>query len=176
VFEDVYNRLKATVGKPDAAVMDAGYMTPYIAKLLLDDCTDPYMPYKRPMTKKGFFYKSEYVYDEYYDCYLCPNNQALKYSTTNREGYREYKSNPETCKNCPYLEKCTLSTNHTKVVTQHIWSNYLEAVEDNRHTQKSHELYPRRKETIERVFADAKEKHGMRYTLLRGLGGVVTRF
>src|SRR4051794_22727038 len=27
----------------------------------------------------------------------------------------------------------------------------------------------RRKETIERVFADAKEKHGMRWTTLRGL-------
>uniref|UniRef100_UPI00272EC38D transposase n=1 Tax=uncultured Oscillibacter sp. TaxID=876091 RepID=UPI00272EC38D len=27
----------------------------------------------------------------------------------------------------------------------------------------------KRKETIERVFADAKEKHGMRYTLYRGL-------
>ncbi|MGE7600443.1 transposase, partial [Lysinibacillus fusiformis] len=26
-----------------------------------------------------------------------------------------------------------------------------------------------RKETIERVFADAKEKHGMRWTTLRGL-------
>lgn len=35
------------------------------------------MPYKRPMTKKGFFKKSEYVYDEYYDCYLCPNNEIL---------------------------------------------------------------------------------------------------
>ena len=28
---------------------------------------------------------------------------------------------------------------------------------------------PERKETIERVFADAKEKHGMRYTQYRGL-------
>ena len=31
------------------------------------------------------------------------------------------------------------------------------------------ELYKQRGETIERVFADAKEKHGMRYTRLRGL-------
>ena len=30
-------------------------------------------------------------------------------------------------------------------------------------------IYKKRKETIERVFADAKEKHGMRYTRLRGL-------
>ena len=44
------------------------------------------------MTKEGFFKKYEYVYDEYYDCYICPENQILRYSTTNRDGYREYKS------------------------------------------------------------------------------------
>jgi hypothetical protein len=30
-------------------------------------------------------------------------------------------------------------------------------------------IYAKRKETIERVFADAKEKHGMRWTTLWGL-------
>ena len=34
------------------------------------------------------------------------------------------------------------------------------------------ELYRQRKEKIERVFADAKEKHGMRYTQYRGLARV----
>ena len=34
------------------------------------------------------------------------------------------------------------------------------------------ELYGRRKATIERVFADAKEKHAMRYTQYRGLAQV----
>ena len=34
------------------------------------------------------------------------------------------------------------------------------------------ELYQLRKEKIERVFADAKEKHGMRYTQYRGLAQV----
>lgn len=52
------------------------------------------------MTKEGFFKKYEYVYDEYYDCYICPNNEILKYSTTNREKYKEYKSNQKICKKC----------------------------------------------------------------------------
>ena len=34
------------------------------------------------------------------------------------------------------------------------------------------ELYKKRKETIERVFAAAKEKHAMRYTRYRGLAQV----
>ena len=34
------------------------------------------------------------------------------------------------------------------------------------------EIYAQRKETVERVFADAKEKHAMRYTHHRGLAAV----
>ena len=43
----------------------------------------------------------KYVYDEFYDCVICPEYQILHYSTTNREGYREYKSDPNICANCP---------------------------------------------------------------------------
>ena len=45
-------------------------------------------------------------------------------------------------------------------------------MEDIRHTPEYKALYDKRKETIECVFADAKEKHAMRYTLYRGLTGV----
>ncbi|WP_415639188.1 transposase, partial [Paenibacillus larvae] len=38
-----------------------------------------------------------------------------------------------------------------------------------RHTEENKRIYAERKETIERVFADLKEKHGMRWTTLRGL-------
>ena len=44
--------------------------------------------------------------------------------------------------------------------------------EDARHTLKYRDLYKKRQEKIERVFADAKEKHGMRYTWHRGLAQV----
>jgi len=130
------------------------------------------MPYKRPMTKKGFFRKYEYVHDIYYDCCLCPKNEVLKYSTTNREGYKQYKSNSNVCKNCDLIDLCTHSKNKTKVVTRHIWENYIDLVEDIRHTKGMKELYSLRSQTIERVFADAKEKHGMRYTNYRGLAKV----
>ena len=38
-------------------VADAGYKTPAIARQLLKDRIEPLFPYKRPMTKKGFFKK-----------------------------------------------------------------------------------------------------------------------
>ena len=127
------------------------------------------MPYGRPKTIKGFFRKNEFVYDEYYDCYICPNNKILHYRTTNREGYREYKSEWAVCMQCPYRNRCIESKAYEKVITRHVWEGYMEQVEEIRHTLGIKEKYQERKETIERVFADAKEKHGMRYTQYRGL-------
>lgn len=45
-------------------------------------------------------------------------------------------------------------------------------VEQMRKTERAKELYAQRKETVERVFADAKEKHAMRYTHHRGLAAI----
>ncbi len=70
------------------------------------------------MTKEGFFKKSEYFYDEYNDCYICPNNQVLKYSTTNRDGYKEYKSCSHICEKCEFLSQCTAGKNHGFRYTQ----------------------------------------------------------
>lgn len=128
--------------------------------------------YKRPMTMKGGHEWWKYVYDEHFDCVICPEYKVLNYSTTDRDGYRIYKSNPDICKSCPSREKCTKSRDCQKQVTRHIWQDYIELCEDIRYTPEYQELYQKRKETIERVFADAKEKHAMRYTPYRGLAQV----
>ena len=165
-FPEIYDKVRHK--DLEMIVLDAGYKTPAIAKKLLDDAVKPLFPYKRPATKAGFFLKHEYVYDEMYDCYICPSNKVLEYSTTNREGYREYKSNPCDCRNCPHLLMCTLSRNHQKVVQRHVWEDYMEQCEDIRYTLGMKELYQKRKETIERVFGTAKEFHGLRYTNMVG--------
>ena len=135
--------------KLDKLILDAGYKTPAIAKLLLDANLTPVFPYKGQAGKKGFMKKNQYVYDEYHDCYICPGNQILTYCTTNREGYREYKSNGNICANCPRLSECTKSKNHEKVIMQHVWNDYMEICEDIRYTTGMKELYNKRKETIE---------------------------
>ena len=114
----------------------------------------------------------KYVYDEFYDCVICPEYQILHYSTTNRDGYREYKSDAKICANCPTRELCTRSKDCVKTVQRHIWKDYEDLADDARYTPKYSDLYKQRKETIERVFADAKEKHAMRYTQYRGLAQV----
>jgi transposase len=168
MFDGLYKNVITKFPEIEMVGIDIGYKTPWIMKQIFDSNRLPSTPYKRPMTKKGFFKKYEYVYDEYYDCVICPNNQILKYKTTNKDGYREYKSDPNICKNCPNLKQCTESESHQKVVTRHIWEEYMELAEDVRHSPRGKEIYSLRSQTIERVFADAKEKHAMRYTQYRG--------
>ena len=59
-----------------------------------------------------------------------------------------------------------------RVFTTHIRQESLDIVEGIRKTDLGKKFYAQRKETIERVFADAKEKHAIRYTHHRGLAAV----
>ena len=61
-----------------------------------------------------------------------------------------------------YLTQCTQCQNHQKVVTRHVWQEALEEAIENEYTPGLREIYKRRQETIERVFAVAKELHGFR--------------
>ena len=110
---------------------------------------------------------------QYYDCVICPEYQLLTYHTTNRDGYREYKSDPKICANCPTRHLCTHSKDCVKTVQRHIWKGCEELADNVRYTPEYGELYKRRKETVEWVFADAKEKPPMRDTpQYRGLAQI----
>ena len=169
MLQPLVEKVMEKVKKPLAVAADAAYKTPAITKFLFEHDIQPALPYTRPKTKDGFLRKHEYVYDEYYDCYLCPEGQVLKYATTTKDGKRQYKSNPTQCVNCPLLTQCTSSKDHRKIIERHIWAHHVEEADHLRHQSDIKQIYARRKETIERVFADAKEKHGMRWTTLRGI-------
>ena len=171
-FDDVYDKLIQSFPEVETVVADAAYKTPHICKKVFRDGRVLSTAYKRPMTMKGGHPWWSYVYDEYYDCVICPEYHILSYRTTNRDGYREYRSDPEICAQCPSRHLCTRSKNCVKTVQRHIWKDYEELADDARYTPEYKDLYAKRKETIERVFADAKEKHAMRYTHYRGLAQV----
>ncbi|SHL15077.1 transposase, partial [Alicyclobacillus tolerans] len=117
---------------------------------------------------KGLMPKWKFRYDKKTDSYLCPEKHPLTYRTTTREGYREYKSDPEICKACSILTQCTRSRNKQKVLVRHVWEDSKERVRENRLSKSGKRLYRLRKQTIERSFADAKQLHGYRYARFRG--------
>lgn len=155
-----------------AVGLDAGYSSAALCHGL--EARDIYgvIGYRRPNHKPGYFYKREYVYDVEADVYICPAEQRIPYNTTNRIGYREYKSDPTVCKDCSLRMQCTRSKNHVKVLTRHVWQAAKERVDRHRKTHAGNKIYARRKETVERSFADGKELHGHRYARLRGLNKV----
>ena len=171
-FHPLYDRLTDRYAQMQVVIADAAYKTPYICKRIFDDKRDISTAYKRPQTMNGGHEWYKYVYDAYYDCVICPEYHTLHYTTTNRNGYREYKSRRYVCRDCPTRNKCTHSKLCEKTVLLHVWRNYVELAEEVRYIPKYKALYEKRKEKIERVFVDAKEKHGMRYTLYRGLSAV----
>lgn len=158
--------------KVEAVALDSGYLTNPICKGLSDRNIFGVIAHRRYKPVKGLFPKWKFKYDKEKDLYVCPNNQELTYRTTTREGYREYKSDPKQCSNCPLLSQCTRSKNKIKVVTRHVWEEHKEKVRLNRLSTSGKLLYKLRKETIERSFADSKELHGLRYCRLRGLKNV----
>jgi transposase len=153
----------------EAVGLDAGYMSAPLCKGLEDRELYGVIGYRRPTHIKGRLPKRAYVYDPQQDIYLCPGGQQLSYRTTNRDGYREYRSNPELCRNCLWLGQCTSNAQQVKTVTRHVWEDERERVDAHRLTREGKALYKRRKETIERSFADAKQLHGHRYIRMRGL-------
>ncbi|WP_430482124.1 IS1182 family transposase [Rossellomorea marisflavi] len=153
----------------EAVALDSGYLTNPICKGLSDRNVFGVIAHRRYHPTKGLFPKWKFTYDPEANSYLCPNGQILPYRTTTREGYREYKSDPKQCVDCPLLEECTRSKSHQKVVTRHIWEDHKEKVRLNRLSKSGKELYKYRKEKIERSFADSKQLHGLRYCRLRGI-------
>ena len=169
---DVYDKVIQIFPEIKTIVADSAYKIPHIRKKVFTDGRVLSTACKRPMAMKGGHQWWKDVYDESYDCVICPQYQPLAYRTTNRDGYRESCSDPKICAQCPTRHLCTRSKNCVKTVLRHVWKDYEELADDARYTPEYKELYAKRKETIERVFADAKEKHGMRYTLYRGLAQV----
>lgn len=171
-FDEVYEKVSTAYPQVETIMADSTYKTPHICRKVFQDGRVLSTAYKRPQTMKGGHEWWKYVYDEYYDCVICPEYQVLSYRTTDREGYREYKSNPKLCANCPTRHLCSHAKDCVKTVQRHIWKHYEDLADDVRYTPEYMDLYSLRKEKIERVFADAKEKHAMRFTHYRGLAQV----
>jgi transposase len=152
-----------------AVGLDAGYATPGIARGLEERGVSGVTGYRNPTPPKpGMMRKSAFTYEPELDGYRCPQGQLLAYATTDRTGYRHYKSDPAICRDCPLLASCTTNANATRLITRHVWQDARERNDANRKTQWGKAVYKRRKETVERSFADAKQLFGHRYARFRG--------
>lgn len=158
--------------KPYAVGLDAGYNTSTICKYLHDMEINAAMGHRRGCHQKGKYGKYKFKYLKEWDVYICPERNYLEYVTTDRNGYREYKCKNDRCANCPRREECLTDKQKTKNLRRHIWEDFKDEAYEFTHSDIGSRIYKRRKETIERSFAESKELHGQRYCRMRGLAKV----
>ncbi|GIM46446.1 hypothetical protein DNHGIG_19950 [Collibacillus ludicampi] len=110
----------------EEVALDAGYLTMPILQLLKKQDIFSVIAHRSFRPKKSLFFKWQFKYILEKYTYLCPPKHELSYKTTNRFGFREYKSDPKVCKNCPFLSKYTHSKTFTKTITRHVWEGAKE--------------------------------------------------
>lgn len=152
--------------------LDAGYFTNPICKGIADRNIISAIAYRRSPHQKGKYTKNKFQYVKEWDVYACPNNYFLKYKTTTRQGYKEYVSDKTICAICKYKDSCLTGKNDFRTIRRHVWEEFKDKNIAFLKTGKGKRIYKRRKETIERSFADSKELHGLRYCRFRGLAKV----
>ena len=171
-WDGLYAQVTASFPQAECITMDSAYKPPWIMKKILDDGRIPIIPYTRYKGRKDAYKPWDFIYDEGQDCFICPQGCQLRHTTTSKDGKRFYRSTPKDCRNCPCRAQCGANEKGQRLLTTHIWQEYLDLAEQLRKTERGKEIYALRKETIERVFADAKDTHSMRYTHRRGLARV----
>ncbi len=155
-------------------VMDAGYTSPIVLNQILEKGKKPIIPYTRPKGAKKKnkndldtpFNSTSYKFDKKNNCYICPMGINLSYRGLNSEGKLVFKSRNQDCKNCPFKNKCT--NQPYKEIQRHLLEHAADYAREIILSELGKELYPLRKTTIERCFAQTKFNNNLGFTFLRG--------
>lgn len=175
-LDNLENMMEALPLAPKYVGADAGYFNNEILEELSNKGLHPVIGPRKYAGKKGKKSKYWFDYNAGEDIYICFEGKSLHYKTTNRQGYVEYESDKSVCVDCPSRNRCLyeskvdgkLSDDKTRIIRRHVKEHYADDVRAFLKTQKGKDLYQRRKETIERAFADMKENMGLRYAHYRG--------
>ena len=134
--------------------VDSGYLTLDIKKYFIENNIFGVFGYRRYGTPESRKVKNNYQYVKELDIYYDKKDgEVLEYKgIIDKQGYKKYEN-----------------TDKTKVIRRHIHEEWNEIFRENRISKEGKELYKRRKEHVERSFADSKQNHGYRYAMYKGI-------
>ena len=134
--------------------VDSGYLTLDIKKYFIDNNIFAVFGYRRYGTTKSRKEKNKYKYEQDLDIYYeKETGEVLEYhGYIDKNGYKKYENNDK-----------------TKIVRRHIHEDWNERFRKNKLSEFGKKLYQRRKEHVERSFADSKQNHGYRYAMYKGV-------
>ena len=134
--------------------VDSGYLTLDIKKYFIENNIFGVFGYRRYGSQESRKEKSKYRYVKEEDVYYeKETGEVLEYhGLIDKLGYKKYQNNDK-----------------TKTVRRHIHEDWNEIFRENKLSEEGKKLYQRRKEHIERSFADSKQNHGYRYAMYKGI-------
>ena len=134
--------------------VDSAYLTLEIKKYFIENNIFGVFGYRRYGTTESRKEKRKYEYVKELDIYYeKETGEVLEYKgLIDRNGYKKYEN-----------------MNKTKKIRRHIHEEWNEIFRENKLSEEGKELYQRRKEHVERSFADSKQNHGYRYAMYKGV-------
>lgn len=178
-YRTIYGQL------PQCTLLDAGYhnievLNHFVALELDVLCPQGSVDKTGEWTKQshvGLYPKSAFQYDEAKNVYVCPQQQRLIQESTGQDGngrhYAKYKST--VCLSCPVVGLCTKSENG-RSIKRYDGEAVKEAMVQVLRHPKAKQRYRKRKAIVEPVFAELKERQGLKRFHRKGIPGAKLEF
>jgi hypothetical protein len=180
------DQYRATFGAdPLTAMMDAGYHCGSILKDMADAEINTLCPEGKAKGDDDFlkmhgkhFAKSAFVYKEETDRYRCPAGQLLApLAHVERDSvgrvYRRYQATG--CAQCPLRDRCTENVKG-RSVKRYTDDEYKDAMNEVFEQSAAREHYRHRQAMVEPVFAELRERQGLKRFHRRGRIRVAAEF
>jgi len=169
--------IKETTGDlPDKMSLDNGYMSGDNLESFDGKDIDVYIATgkggkkdHRPLgDSKRKIKKSDFIYDEDRDCFVCPAGNTLELKSTNSDGKKVYQAVKAECDTCLYRARCCSSKRgNSRTISTDDKEPLRQKMNEKMEQQSSKEIYKKRKKIVEPVFGQIKNS-GFRGFSLRG--------
>ena len=162
--------------KPDRLAGDVAYGTGEMLGWLVAHDIDPHIPvWDKSKREDGTFSRTEFIYDQERDLYICPGSKALKTTGRVHDGKTlYYRASKFDCEACPLKARCC-----PKSPERRIPRDLNEAARDYTRALMETEAYAdsnAERKKVERLFGEAKQILSMVRLRLRGLTGARDEF
>jgi transposase len=164
--------------------LDTGYFEPKVLQLAVTRDIDLICPPGRktgaaegpPLTKNGLFAKAAFKFDDEKDIYICPAGAPMTPgSWTVSRGLRYRAYGTRACKTCALKAQCT-SSKHPRHISRVEGEELKEAMEMVLAQAQARRRYRRRAAIVEPIFAELKERQGLKRFRRRGPKGARVEF
>jgi hypothetical protein len=167
---------ETTGGLADKMSLDNGYMSGNNLEAFTDTDIDVYISTGKGEKKdhrsiedsNRKIKKSDFIFDEDKDCFLCPEGRTLKLKREISDGKRVYQADKLECDACPYKARCCNSKRgEPHSINTDDKEPLRQRMNEKMEQESSKEIYKKRKKIVEPVFGQIKNS-GFRGFSLRG--------